>query len=523
MVWLSVVVPVRNESRGIAQALAPLQALRGELEVIVVDGGSTDDTADQAMPLADQLIASRPGRARQMNAGAAQAKGEVLLFLHADTRLPTGFESLLRETLQIGAPSPTIPVIASVRPIFSPVIPAQAGIHSDLPAAPSPDQEQSVLPDPTMDPRLREDDGGGERRGKRINTTPPAPLIIPANAGINVDLESTAQWGRFDVRLSPSSPTLKLVAWMMNQRSRLTGICTGDQAIFVRRDLFERLGGYADIPLMEDIELSSRLRKISRPACLQTPLKTSSRKWQKHGVWRTIGLMWWIRLQYWAGVSPDQLVRQYYGDKSKPAQLPQTTRPLLIFAKAPIPGTVKTRLIPALGADGACCLYQQLLLHTLHQTQDWPGPRYLYCAPDTTHPLFARLASEHHLQLRQQHGDDLGSRMAHALAEHADGALLIGTDCPQISTAVLREADQALQTHDTAIMPSEDGGYVMIGQRQPDPAAFAGMSWSHSQVMADTRRRLEAAGKSLWEGATLWDLDEPEDIPRLAAISLPPL
>ena len=113
--------------------------------------------------------------------------------------------------------------------------------------------------------------------------------------------------------------------------------------------------------------------------------------------------------------------------------------------------------------------------------------------------------------------------MAQALAEHAEGALLIGTDCPQISTAVLREADQALQTHDTAIIPSEDGGYVMIGQRQPDPAAFAGMSWSHSQVMADTRRRLEAAGKSLWEGATLWDLDEPEDIPRLAAISLPPL
>ncbi|PCC97719.1 DUF2064 domain-containing protein [Halopseudomonas pelagia] len=233
--------------------------------------------------------------------------------------------------------------------------------------------------------------------------------------------------------------------------------------------------------------------------------------------------MWWIRLQYWAGVSPDRLVRQYYGDKSEAASLPQTTRPLLIFAKAPIPGTVKTRLIPALGADGACSLYRQLLLHTLHQTQDWPGSRYLYCAPDTSHPLFARLASEHHLQLRQQHGDDLGSRMAQALAEHADGALLIGTDCPLISTAVLQEADQALQTHDTAIIPSEDGGYVMIGQRRPDPATFVGMSWSHSQVMADTRGRLEAAGKSLWEGATLWDLDEPEDLPRLAAISLPPL
>lgn len=445
---LSVVLPVLNEAAGIVDALLPLQPVRDRVEIILVDGGSRDNTCELARPLADQVLTSAPGRARQMNAGAAVATGDILLFLHADTRLPLGFDELIREAL--------------------------GSAHA-------------------------------------------------ANAGILVDLESEVQWGRFDVQLSPSSPTLSLVSWMMNQRSRLTGICTGDQAIFVRRDLFERLGGYADIPLMEDIELSRRLLKLSRPACLQTPLTTSSRKWQKHGVCRTIGLMWWIRLQYWAGVSPDRLVRQYYGDKSEVAQLPRTTRPLLIFAKAPIPGTVKTRLIPALGADGACCLYQQLLLHTLHQTQDWPGPRYLYCAPDTTHPLFARLASEHHLQLRQQHGDDLGARMAHALAEHAEGALLIGTDCPQISTAVLREADQALQTHDTAIIPSEDGGYVMIGQRQPDPAAFAGMSWSHSQVMADTRQRLEAAGKSLWEGATLWDLDEPEDIPRLAAISLPPL
>ena len=443
---LSVVLPVLNEAAGIIDALLPLQSVRDRAEIIVVDGGSRDNTCELARPLADHVLVSEPGRARQMNVGAAVASGDVLVFLHADTQLPLGFEELIRQAL--------------------------GSAHA-------------------------------------------------ANAGILVDLESEVQWGRFDVRLSPSSPTLSLVSWMMNQRSRLTGICTGDQAIFVRRDLFARLGGYADIPLMEDIELSRRLRKIARPACLRPALTTSSRKWQKHGVWRTIGLMWWIRLQYWAGVSPDRLVRQYYGDKSEPA--PQTTRPLLIFAKAPIPGTVKTRLIPALGADGACCLYQQLLLHTLHQTQDWPGPRYLYCAPDTTHPLFARLASEHHLQLRQQHGDDLGSRMAQALAEHAEGALLIGTDCPQISTAVLREADQALQTHDTAIIPSEDGGYVMIGQRQPDPAAFAGMSWSHSQVMADTRRRLEAAGKSLWEGATLWDLDEPEDIPRLAAISLPPL
>ena len=136
--------------------------------------------------------------------------------------------------------------------------------------------------------------------------------VIPAHAGIHFDLGVQSLWGRFDVRLAPSSPTLRLVAWMMNQRSRLTGICTGDQALFVRRDLFNQIGGYADIPLMEDIELSKRLKRISPPACIRQPLTTSSRRWQTRGVLRTIGLMWWLRLQYWAGVSPAKLVKKYY-------------------------------------------------------------------------------------------------------------------------------------------------------------------------------------------------------------------
>lgn len=218
MHWLSVVVPVRNEAAGIALVLEQLQALRDQLEIIVVDGGSEDDTVELARPLADRVIESSPGRARQMNAGAQQASGEVVLFLHADTQLPAGFERMIGET----------------------------------------------------------------------------------------------QWGRFDVRLAPSSPILNLVAWMMNHRSRLTGICTGDQAIFVRRDLFNRLGGYADIPLMEDIDLSQRLKRIAPPVCIRQPVTASSRRWQHHGVFRTITMMWWLRLQYWAGVSPARLAEKYY-------------------------------------------------------------------------------------------------------------------------------------------------------------------------------------------------------------------
>ncbi len=190
-------------------------------------------------------------------------------------------------------------------------------------------------------------------------------------------------------------------------------------------------------------------------------------------------------------------------------------RPLIIFAKAPVPGQVKTRLIPALGAEGASALYQRLLRHTLQQTRDWPAERYLYCAPDTRHPLLQGLATEHSLGLRTQQGDDLGARMTNALADHPGGALLIGTDCPLLDCMHLEQADRALDQFDTAIIPSEDGGYVLIGQRAPHLAAFAEMQWSHSAVMADTRIRLAQAGLTLWIGPTLWDLDEPGDLARL--------
>lgn len=188
--------------------------------------------------------------------------------------------------------------------------------------------------------------------------------------------------------------------------------------------------------------------------------------------------------------------------------------PLLIFAKAPEPGQVKTRLIPALGPSGACDLYLRLLQRTLTQTFDWPGPRFLY-ASDPTHPLLRALASEHGLKLRQQCGEDLGERMANAIAEHPDGALLIGSDCPDMDSTQVLAACRALNRHDTAIIPSEDGGYVLIGQRPPNPAPFQNMDWSHAQVLSDTRKRLQAAGLSLWEGPALWDLDTPEDLARL--------
>ena len=221
---LSVIVPVLNEAAQIEQVLRGLAAARSQgVEVIVVDGGSTDDTVQLAAPYADHLLHSPKGRARQMNAGAEVAHRDVLLFLHADT----------------------------------------------------------LLPEAAFD------------------------LLI-------VELKQTQRaWGRFDVRIAGRSPMFRLISAMMNLRSRLTGIATGDQAIFVRRADFDAVGGFPDQDLMEDIEISRRLKYHSRPLCLRGPAITSGRRWEARGVWRTILLMWRFRLLYWLGTPANKLAERY--------------------------------------------------------------------------------------------------------------------------------------------------------------------------------------------------------------------
>ncbi|MBP1682140.1 MAG: glycosyl transferase family 2 [Proteobacteria bacterium] len=220
--FLSVIIPTLNEGAQIRSRLNALQALRGRATLLLVDGGSDDDTVEQALPLVDQLIDAPRGRALQMNAGAAASRGEVLLFLHADTSLP-------------------------------------ASAAGDIEAA----------------------------------------------------IDAGAQWGRFDVRIEGTHRLLLLVARLMNWRSRRSQIATGDQAIFVRRDLFERVGGYPEQALMEDIALCRRLKRFAAPACLRACAVTSGRRWEKHGVLPTIVLMWRLRAAYFFGADPDQLAVRY--------------------------------------------------------------------------------------------------------------------------------------------------------------------------------------------------------------------
>ena len=221
---LSVIVPVLNEAAVIEGSLASLQILRKHgAELILVDGGSSDATVSLASSLVDRSVVSSRGRAMQMNAGAAVARAEVLLFLHADTRLPAD-----------------------------------------------------------------------------------------AMAAILDGLDTSAKaWGRFDVRIEGQPFMLRVIAGMMNWRSRLTGIATGDQAIFVRKADFLVVHGFPALALMEDIAISRCLAYRSAPLCLRQKVTTSGRRWSNAGVWRTIFLMWRLRLLYWLGVSPEKLLKEY--------------------------------------------------------------------------------------------------------------------------------------------------------------------------------------------------------------------
>ena len=197
-------------------------AKRG-VQIVVADGGSADGTVALAQAGAARLVHAPRGRALQMNAGARQATGEVLLFLHADTRLPPTADSLIEQALAAG------------------------------------------------------------------------PQVC----------------GRFDVRIDDRAKLLRVIEACMNLRSRWTGIATGDQAMFMTRAAFDAVGGFPAQALMEDIEMSKRLLRLSRPVCLRARVVTSGRRWESRGVWRTLLLMWRLRFAYWRGAAPDQLAELY--------------------------------------------------------------------------------------------------------------------------------------------------------------------------------------------------------------------
>ena len=323
-------------------------------------------------------------------------------------------------------------------------------------------------------------------------------------------------WGRFDVRIDGPHPLLRVVERMMNWRSRISGIATGDQAIFVRRAAFETVGGFAAVALMEDIALSASLKRLSPPACVGVPVHTSARRWEKHGVLRTIVLMWQLRAAYFLGTPPQALALRY-GYAPAPV-LPAAA--VAVLAKAPVAGLAKTRLAPALGLAGAARAQRRFALDTLHCARSASlGPISLWCAPDVQHRFFRAVRNRVDACLAQPAGD-LGARMGQAFEHHFAQQplmpmLLVGTDCPALTPGHLQQAAQALQDHDVVLIPAEDGGYVLIGMRRWVPQALQNITWSTDQVLLQTRQQLRMSGASWTELDTLWDVDEPSDWDRL--------
>ncbi len=220
---ISIIIPTLNEYDALPVTLKPLQAFRRtRVEIIVVDGGSHDNTLNIARPLADKVFLTDKGRAHQMNTGAEKATGHILLFLHADTRLPDNAISLIEQHAQPG------------------------------------------------------------------------------------------QWGRFDVQINNQYWLFSVIGWLMNHRSRLTGIITGDQGLFLHRTMFMEIGGFPDIPLMEDIAISKKLKPYNRPICLKSRVIVSPRYWEQHGILRSIFRMWKIRLAYFLGIHAKYLAKTYY-------------------------------------------------------------------------------------------------------------------------------------------------------------------------------------------------------------------
>jgi len=219
---VSVILPVLNEEKTIASTLDALKQL-APYEIIVVDGGSNDGTRDICARSGVKILSSMRGRARQMNLGARDASGDVLLFLHADTRLPASALSDISESLS----------------------------------------------------------------------------------------DTCYVGGRFDIELDGKHWMLKVIGRLISYRSRISKVGTGDQAIFVRREMFERIGGYPEVPFMEDIAFCRTLKSLGKIACLRSCVITSARRWEIDGVWRTILRMWILKLLYLAGVPPSRLERFY--------------------------------------------------------------------------------------------------------------------------------------------------------------------------------------------------------------------
>ncbi len=316
-------------------------------------------------------------------------------------------------------------------------------------------------------------------------------------------------------------------------RQRLTGLVYGDQGLVLSRHLYEAVGGYPDWPLMEDVELVDRIRTHGRLHVLEAALPTSPRRYREEGrgraVLRNLALILLFRL----GVSPRRLLRWYPTDSDaerdpvrnsrdgEPGWSPgaeEEDRVLLVFAKAPRPGRVKTRLAADIGDDRATRIYRRLGSSVVEAVRRGAWRTRVCYAPANAEAELRRWLGEEGLEFRPQDPGDLGHRMERAMREAfqegADRVCIVGTDAPGVDGSVVERAFAALETPETAVVgPARDGGYYLLALRRPCPRLFHGIPWSTSEVLPRTLERITEAGLQTRLLAERTDVDRVQDLP----------
>lgn len=469
---LGVVVPTLNEEVRLPRLLDDLAALPFPCEIVVADGGSQDSTRSVAERPGVRIVSSPPGRGVQMNRGANALDTRWLLFLHADSRLSPEFG---------GAVSDWISRAVDGTP---------GGPHG---------------------PRGHEGEnpaqGEDQRRDERA--------------------------GYFGFRLDGDRVLWRLIELGQRLRERVTGLPYGDQGLLVSGRAFREVGGYEEVPLMEDVRMIRSLQERGRVERLPASLITSPRRYNREGTLRALLRNAGLMLLHGLRVPPRMLARAYRTEpiatksttrgpaavepiaKETAAREPTARRTLMVFAKAPVQGTVKTRLAVDIGEETATALYRRMGRDIVDRVRDGMHRTViLYDPPDALEAMREWLGSDG-LEFRPQASGDLGARLGAAFDDSLkDGgaACVIGTDVPGLTQSLVDEAFAGLESGDVVLGPAEDGGYYLLGMKKPTPSLFREMAWSTDAVLAETRVRVRELGLQEVTLRTLLDVDTVADL-----------
>lgn len=359
--------------------------------------------------------------------------------------------------------------------------------------------------------RSKQMNAGAEQAQHSVLLFLHADTELPRNwFGLLADaMQAGCVWGRFNVRLSGNNILFRVIERLMNLRSCWTQVATGDQAIFVDRQVFQQVGMYPDLPLMEDIALSKRLRQQYSMACIKTPLITSSRRWEKQGIIKTVILMWQLRWAYFIGTPAEALAKRYY-----PHYQQQKALALIqVFSKLPLKGYVKTRLIPQLGEDCATRIHQYLLNSVLDKVQSQAIHYQLWLAQQQASDLKNHAYQQ--LDFKVQQGNGLGERMGWAIQQglaNAHKVMLMGTDCLDFKVTHISEMMNALDQHDIAFIPTKDGGFIAIACRVFDAQIFAQARFGTEHALQDVLNNIKRLSLSVYFTQAVSDIDTYDDV-----------